>query len=448
MTGLQDRAVTPLSQSLVRLDTLVSPITGIVRDVHTILVEPAEAPLVKVGATISGVGPGSETNKSSAASGGYASNAGVARAAALGEAAERYAGTFVPVDELVFGDAEALGSRAVDPASFALFAPEQYALPGFPFQPFDAKTPVRWARAFRLPDGARRFVPAQLVYLPWRGTGLDDTPIGYATSSGLACAATIEEALLAALLEVVERDAFMLAWNHRLSLPLLDWSADRDLVRFEQRYIEPTGAHCDVVDLSVFVGVPAAAAYVRGDGVRSAAVAVGAAAAPTANIAIKKAVAEAFAVRSWGTSMLRTEPPRKFASDFSDVVSFADHIRLYAPAELADAAGFLVASAHRRSVDEIKPLAGRTPLEQLRDLARRLARHELEAYAVDATTADLADAGLAVAKVLVPPMCALDVRHDARFLGGSRLRELPHALGLAPAQLRFADVNPYPHPFP
>jgi ribosomal protein S12 methylthiotransferase accessory factor len=241
---LVDRPQTPLHEGLRRLETLVSPYTGIVRNVQTLLVQPVEAPLVKVTATMSAVaaplgGPLDET------SGGYASAYERARAAALGEAAERYSGALP-----LAGETEPLAAQdvpsAVDPARFALFAGEQYR-EGFPFRPFEATTPVRWVEGFSLDDGAAALMPSQLVRLAWQAPSGGEVAIGYSTSSGLACGSSLEEAVLAGLLELVERDAFMLAWNHRLRLPLLDWSDDDGLRHFEDRYVAPTGAKCDVV---------------------------------------------------------------------------------------------------------------------------------------------------------------------------------------------------------
>jgi len=48
------------------------------------------------------------------------------------------------------------------------------------------------------------------------------------------------------------------------------------------------------------------------------------------------------------------------------------------------------------------------------------------------------EAGLCVMRAIAPRLIPLDVRHDARFLGGARLR----------AACRFSELNPDPHPFP
>jgi ribosomal protein S12 methylthiotransferase accessory factor len=69
-------------------------------------------------------------------------------------------------------------------------------------------------------------------------------------------------------------------------------------------------------------------------------------------------------------------------------------------------------------------------------------------YAVDVTSPDVRDLGLVVVKTIAPELCALDVPHAARFLGGRRLYEAPVQLGLRDTPLAESDVNPAPHPFP
>ncbi len=51
-------------------------------------------------------------------------------------------------------------------------------------------------------------------------------------------------------------------------------------------------------------------------------------------------------------------------------------------------------------------------------------------------------------RVIAPELCALDVEHSARLLGGGRLYDEPLQLGARERRLTEADVNPDPHPFP
>ena len=188
---------------------------------------------------------------------------------------------------------------AVDPGRFALFHESQYADPAFPFRPFGPETVISWVDGFELPSGQPAYLPAQLAFFAWGRRSPAEEQIAYTTSSGLACAPTLEEAVLAGLLEQVERDAVMLAWYDRLSLPLLDWSRDPELARIDARYFAPTGLRYSAVDLSVFFGIPTVLGVVHGAPGALGALGVGAASAPTVAVAWRKALAEAFAVQRW-----------------------------------------------------------------------------------------------------------------------------------------------------
>jgi ribosomal protein S12 methylthiotransferase accessory factor len=420
---------------------------GIVRGVVDVLAAPDDARLFQRLAVVAATRRLGEEQLSSPSGGGYSSDPQQARLAALGEAIERYSATaYVPEEELVLATADELGPDSVAPDRFALFAPEQHAQDDFPFEPFTRSTRVRWARGRRVRDGALAYLPAQLVYLP-RASACE-TAIGYATSNGLACGPTFESALVAGTLELLERDAFMITWAARLAHPKLDWTTSPSLRAFARRHLAPTTLRFETVDLSRFHNVPTVLAIVSADGRTPGELGVGAAAPATAEEAWRKAVAEAFAVRSAARSLLRRHPERRFEPDFGDVETFEDHIRLYADAEQARAAAFLSSSSDVRSVADVHPLDGETPVDLLGGILERLARHGLELYAVDVTSPDVEEAGLRVVRAVVPELCPLDVEHRARFLGARRLRETPFELGLVVAPLAFADLNPDPHPFP
>lgn len=443
----QRASQTPLRESLARLGTLVSPYCGLVRGYSDLSCGPDDARLVRVGCRLADLEPLIGFSADFRA-GGSAPGRDEALAAALGEVAERYSASWLP-EGLPLASARELGAIAVDPARFALFHPRQHARHGFPFKPFTADTRVRWTPGVALPSNEPAYLPAQLVYLRWlspQDTG--EEPIGYSTSNGAACGVTFEEAVLSGLLELVERDAFMLTWYGRLSCPLVDWSSEPELTAFDARYFRATGLRYSAIDLSCYHEVPTVAAVVRGTPGDGAPIAVGAAAAPTAPEAWQDALGEAFAVRAWARAMSHEGRARGFASDFSDLDGFDDHILFYANEENARHADFLDASAAERAVGEIAPLEGSDITEQITALCQRLAACGATAYAVDVTAPDIAAAGLRVAKVVVPELQPLDVAYDGRFLGGRRLYRAAYELGLRTRPLSFDELNPYPHPFP
>ncbi len=442
---LQPVQPTPPSRALPRLRTFVSPFTGIVHGVDETLAAPDEHRLVSIACEVADGRPtvGGPVEE-------YASSEHplreAAEAASIGEAIERYSASFVPSERLVVDAADRL-SGAVDPGRFALFHDTQHADPSLPFRPFRRDTVISWVDGFSLPSGKPAYLPAQLAFMAWGRWAPGEDPIAYTTSSGLACAPTLEEALLAGLMELIERDAVMLAWYDRLSLPLLDWSNDPELVRLDARYFAPTGLRYSAVDLSVFFGVPTVLGIVHGSPGVLGALGVGAASAPTVGVAWRKALAEAFAVRRWVHDHA-LERPDAVDGPAVEIRGFDGHTMFYARPERAALAAFLDSSPERRETRDIPPLPGSNVLERIEAACDRLTQRGVSAYAVDVTSPDVGGAGFHVVRVIAPELCQLDVIERARFLGGSRLYEAAYDVGLVPRTLTVRDLNPDPHPFP
>ena len=111
---------TPLSVALERLEGAVSPLVGIVRQTMRTMHAPDETCLPNsacdlasasrtLGVTAVEYGSGADRDESGA------------RAAAIGEALERYCDMFVPPERVSVATARALGDTAVNPARFGLF---------------------------------------------------------------------------------------------------------------------------------------------------------------------------------------------------------------------------------------------------------------------------------------------------------------------------------------
>jgi ribosomal protein S12 methylthiotransferase accessory factor len=441
---LAERPFLPVSAALARLEEAVSPLVGIVSAAVRTTHSPDDARLAHcacglassrriLGDTTVDYGGGSHPD------------AARARAAALGDAIERYSATFVPRERLVRTTAAALGRRAVGPERFALFHPRQHEARGFPFQQFGRETRLAFVEGFSLADREPAFLPAQLVYLGTPSAG--DARIGYPTSSGLACGPTLEEATLAALLELVERDAVMIQWSNRLSPPRLDWRDDPEILALERRHFAPSRLRYSVLDGSKLSGLPVAIAVVHGPEGEPASLAMGAGCAPRVAQAWLKALSEAFSVYRWLCTKIAQQPV--LAVPAAELIcSFDEHMLFYGDVANARLAAFLDASPKASPTAGIAELTGATPRALIEELLDRVARIGTSAYAVDVTSPDVASLGLHVVRALVPELCPLDVVHAARYLGGRRLYHAAFDAGLADAPLRFEDVNPLPHPFP
>ena len=419
----------------------VSPYVGIVRGVEECLAAASEPRFFQAACEV-GTEPGLlgvELDHLSGI-GGAGRTRAEAAAAAVGEAVERYSATFVPHDRLVAARARELPG-AVEPARFALFSNRQLEAPGFRFRPFTDDTVVAWVDGCELPSGRPAYLPAELAFLGPAGVP-GEPPVAYATSSGLACGESLEDTLLRGLCEVLERDAFMIVWANRLSLPVLDESR---FDSWDRSLLACAGMRHAAIDLSAFHRFPVVLGVVRAPAPFPGAVGVGAAAAPMVERAWWKALTEAFACRAAGAKLELLEGR---ATRAGPVVTFEDHIRRYAAHDHAAATAFLDASSRVTAAETVPALEGETATEWVEALCRRVREAGSTAYAVDVTAPDVASLGLTVTRIIAPELCRLDVPHDARFLGGRRLYETAERLGLRAGVLAATRVNPDPHPFP
>lgn len=142
------------------------------------------------------------------------------------EAYERIGG-FPHVTPIVFdATARQLGDRAIDLPGLGHYTARQLASPLCRLRPFDEDTPMDWVWGHELGSGRPLLVPAdigfyQYQYPPRSGVPEDDRRTRYfhESSSGSALGGSYEEAALHSLLELAERDAFLLCWHRRRPLP-------------------------------------------------------------------------------------------------------------------------------------------------------------------------------------------------------------------------------------
>jgi ribosomal protein S12 methylthiotransferase accessory factor len=419
----------------------VSAQTGIVRAVEECLCSPADPPLFQASCELGRESRllGTSLDHLSGI-GGVGRTRTAAASAAVAEALERYSASWVPEERLVVATARELSGTAVSPHRFALFSERQQRDPGFPFRPFTDETRLAWIDGRELPSGREVHIPAELVLLGPVSAG-GERPIAHATSSGLACGEDRDATTVRALCELLERDAFMIVWASRLELPLLEPAAEGPLARDVERFAS-AGLRFSAVDLSCIHRFPVVLGVVRAPRGFPGALGVGAAAASTADEAWWKALSEAFSARAAGARLALVGPGDGAIS------SFEDHIRHHADHVNAATTAFLDASPVRRSLVSVPPLEGSDASGRLGALCRRVEAAGSNAYVVDVTSPDVAVLGLTVVRALAPELCALDVSHAHRFLGGERLYRAAADLGLRDELLGEDDVNPDPHPFP
>jgi ribosomal protein S12 methylthiotransferase accessory factor len=355
-----------------------------------------------------------------------------------------------------------VADRALDPRTLGLHSPESYRMPGFAFRPFDEHQVCDWTWAYSFGRREPILVPETFAYY---ATPAMTTPAGrpfaYEISNGCALGSCLEEAILYGLLEVAERDAFLMTWYARLPVARVDLNRARNraLPLQAAAITAETGYRVQVHDTTMEQGIPsvwAMAVSPDTDDPHRPAMACAAGSHLDPEQAVLSALSELGPIL---TDLIRRFPPqadaaRRMVTDPYLVATMHDHAVLYGAGEAFDRLGFLTGDL---PVKAPVAMLGDTPnafrgidlRDDLQNVLRRYLDTGMDVIVVDQTTAEHRAGGFACVKVLVPGALPMTFGHQHRRVDGlSRLYEVPHRLGYQPRSLRPGDLNPHPHPFP
>jgi thiazole/oxazole-forming peptide maturase SagD family component len=298
---------------------------------------------------------------------------------AVGEAIERYSASLPDPARLIWKRCNELQGDFLDPRECALYSETQHAEAHFPFVRFDPAIAHPWILGHWGFDGTPVWLPAVLVYLFLRGG--PEHFFAQGTSNGLAASTNKHDAALRALLELVERDAFMVAWltgrcGERL---VLDETLDPKLTEVLES-VEMRRASVELYTLSDCALGTAVLCLALGDGVEYPGVTIGLSADLDPRRAVRQAILE---LAQTGPHLSRMMISRrlKVPETPQAVCEMLDHATYYFPADRA------------KAFERIRQNESRI---QLRDLFRRAPTFE---RSIESCALTLRSAGIRVAIV-------------------------------------------------
>lgn len=372
---------------------------------------------------------------------------------AILEGLERYCG-IEPRGKrtIVYDSYRNVKDQALNPLKVGVHAEEQYRKENFPFQPFDPNRPINWVWGYSFLQERPVLVPELLAYY---SLGYGDGFV-YETSNGCALGGSIEEAIFHAILEVVERDSFLMTWYAELPLPRLDLGSanDQELQLMIERVRAVAGYDLHFFNSTMEHGIPSVFAVAKNFKQEGLNLICAAAAHLDPIRAVKSAIHELA-----GMMLILDE---KFAANRDKykkmlydpflVEQMEDHGMLYGLPEAEERFVFLMADNRpmRTFADEFKPPAKSADLTvDLKDILQKFKRLNLEVIVVDQSTPITKRNGLYCVKVLIPGMLPMTFGHHlTRLTGLERVLRVPMELGFTKQPLTLDMINPHPHPFP
>ncbi|MEU1279139.1 TOMM precursor leader peptide-binding protein [Streptomyces sp. NPDC005805] len=389
---------------------------------------------------------------------GQANAYATSRTLAQLEGLERYAGTHrrrgtSPVTASLSA-LRADGVPALDPADCGFYAPETYARDHL-VSPFDPDRPIPWVWGHSLREDRPILVPARLAHY---SAGVDADNFVFECSNGCATGGSLAEAILFGLLELIERDAFLLAWYGRARLTAIDLTGCRaPAVRSMIDRAALHGYDVHAFDTRMDLAVPVVTALaVRRDGGLGT-LSFSAAAGFDPEDTVEAALSEVLTYiphLPYQVADRRAEL-EAMAGDFTKVLHLKDHAQLYGlPAMAEHAREYLEPAAVRPLADAFADWAPRRPrtgdlMDDLRLLRDELVGAGFDVIAVDQTTPEQRRMGLHTVSTTVPGLLPLDFGWTRqRALLMPRLRTALRVAGRRTDDLREDEIKAVPHPFP
>lgn len=438
-TGNGHRALAP-EEVLERYGHLVSPITGVVKEIRRDPRGPAALNCFRAGHNVAlGTRGAAEVRENlRTESGGKGVTPLDAEVSALCEALERHSGLYHGDEPVVRDSFDALADDAVHPDACQLYAERQFrdrhrwnaSHPAFQFvcDPLDTAAPLDWTPVWSLTYGRQRLLPTGMLY--YSHPQEPGRTYVRADSNGSAAGTCLEDAIVQGFLELVERDAVALWWYNRTRHPAVGLDAFHESwIDGMRRVYAGLGREVWALDLTSDLGIPVVVALSRRTGGPTEDIVMGFGAHFDPQVALTRALTEM----------------NQMLPSVTGVGTDGDGYGSSAPELLSWWRGATVAGHPYLAPDP--GVRARTrgdfayvPRDDLRkDVAAvdALVRSRgMELLVLDQTRPDIE---LPVVKVIVPGL-----RHFwARFAPG-RLFDVPVDLGHKSAATAYEDLNPIP----
>ena len=440
---------TVLEASWASFARLIDPVAGLIQSVIPLPLPPGATPVSVFGARLGDLAevfPNVEVarafrrtrDETDGAAGDK--DPALARVVSAAEAVERYASCRFHPDDVRWAAQDELPARSLSLDAVPRCSEAELAHPRCVLRAPEPAERIRWVEGISLHTGEKVWLPAVMVYL--------HIPIASPAerfwlpiSTGCAGHFDPYQAVLNAVLEVVERDAISVVWHQMLALPRVDLSSVGPAAVAALEVLDRSCVELTFFDATFEHGIPVVYALERSPHDPDVHQLVMCAVDLDPSRAIAKIVREAASSRI----ALASEIHRRKPTDLDGFINVSDGALFMAPQDKAAAFDFLCSRSDRRRCGEFRVAGSGSSKGDLGEVLDRLERSGHEAFAVDLSTDECRRIGFSVVRVVIPSMQPLSFAFRAQFRAHPRLYEVPEFLGL-PVR-REDELNPWPQPF-
>jgi ribosomal protein S12 methylthiotransferase accessory factor len=381
---------------------------------------------------------------------------------ALAETAERYlwknSSDFFK-NKIVNKSYHELKNRAINIFSLAGFSEKQKD--EIDIIGFNKNTIFGWIPAYSLISSQKIFCPLQLVSGLFYRNNVQTSEykkkkepmLRWGITTGLATGRSLEEATVKGILEIVERDAFMITYLNKLSPPSLDLddlsSQDEDLNKILELF-NRYNLEIHLINLPNDFSVNVILAIIIDKTGFGPALSVGASADFNIKTAVIDAISEAQTIRY---SQINVCNKNKLKSLEKEKTNRSERMIFWSnPGNLPRIDFLLQGKKQKIDINQEKNFylfseeKSRKEYwkKKLKILIAKMRKYDYEACYVELTSREIKSLNFRCVFVVIPELQPMSLDISIPYEGGNRLKEMPMKFGYEPAD----KYNQEPHPFP
>ena len=367
---------------------------------------------------------------------------------AVGELLERYSLSVYRRADLYtasYREARGRGTKPLDIFALNDFLPwQKEKFPAYVRTDFRA---ITWVSGRELLSDTEALIPAHLAYWNYKFES-NEMVLAQPDTNGGAGHFTRDEAILAALLELIQRDGFLIYWLNSLSPKVLDVSTVVDPeIKDYLKYLRRYRMDYYFLNITTDIGVPSCACVLIDAAGEEPIITVGGGSGFSLKELIYQSAGEALAIHAGVSSRAAHALPEGYKPFTDPKMGRDERLSLWRGREMLERFRFFVSGA-RQSFEGFMGDAVwyDTPEKQLAYILGRFRQlgAGYEAYVFEAAHPVLKTLGYTAVKAVVPRLMHLYLNEHMATLAAPRLRDVPPKLGYTATE----TLNPLPHPFP
>ena len=364
---------------------------------------------------------------------GRDTNPELARIKAISEAIEWFSCGSINDNLLVDGSLKELGEKVIDPRKIISYLPDQSGkAPNF-----NPEEKYQWFPVKNITTGDEKLVLADMVFFPYFPKY--GNTYAYGNSSGVAGHDTQEMAIENAILENIERDAFMVTWFNYIKREKIRNSSMPSYIRERIKNLENARFRVSVVNISYDLSPVIMVTISReSPPFLSCSTASGFDVEQTINKALMEVEASAYC-------HLRDGPSRKILTP-REVKRTMDHGSYYENTHRIRDVEFLFGNQEKEiNMSHVKE---DNKANSIQDIIIKINEYGMQVLIADLTKGvEFSKLKTKVVRAIIPGMVPINFGHGIESLGTPRITSLPVKCGIFDQAKESEDLNTAPHPF-